>query len=75
MLGGWGAGNHQLVMLWGGWGFDSGCLPWSSLVQLFSVVQVALVVKNVPADAGDTGDAGLIPGVGRSPGEGNDSPL
>ena len=30
------------------------------------------VVKNPPADAGDTG---LIPGSGRSPGEGNGSPL
>ena len=28
-------------------------------------------VKNPPANAGDTGDAGLIPGMGRSPGEGN----
>ena len=28
-------------------------------------------VKNPPANAGDTGDLGLIPGPGRSPGEGN----
>ena len=33
--------------------------------------QVVLVVKNPPADAGDTRDAGSIPGLGRSPGEGN----
>ena len=33
--------------------------------------QVELVVKNVPADAGD---AGSIPGLGRSP-EGDDNPL
>ena len=31
-----------------------------------------LVVKNVPANAGD---AGSIPRLGRSPGEGNDNPL
>ena len=31
-------------------------------------------VKNVPANAGDAGNA-LIPGWGRSPGEGNDNPL
>ena len=37
--------------------------------------QVVLVVKNLPADAGDTGDAGLIPGSERSPGAGNDYPL
>ena len=30
------------------------------------------VVKNPPAN---TGDAGLIPGLGRSPGEGNGNPL
>ena len=32
------------------------------------------VVKNLPANAGDTGDAGLILGLGRSPGEGNGNP-
>ena len=37
--------------------------------------QVVLVVKNLPANAGDTGDAGLIPGSERSPGAGNDNPL
>ena len=31
--------------------------------------------KNPPANAGDTGDMGLIPGLGRSPGGGNDNPL
>ena len=30
--------------------------------------QVALFVKNSPANAGDTGDMGLIPELGRSPG-------
>ena len=34
--------------------------------------QVARVVKNAPANAGDTS---LIPGSGRSPGVGNDTPL
>ena len=29
------------------------------------------VIKNPPANAGDTGDAGSIPGWGRSPGVGN----
>ena len=33
------------------------------------------VVKNPPANAGDAGDAGSIPGSGRSPGEGNGNPL
>ena len=30
------------------------------------------VVKNLPADAGDSGS---VPGLGRSPGEGNGNPL
>ena len=33
------------------------------------------VVKNMPANAGDTRDAGSIPGLGRSPGGGNGNPL
>ena len=33
------------------------------------------MVKNPPANAGDTGDAGSIPGLGRSLGEGNGNPL
>ena len=33
------------------------------------------MVKNLPADSGDTGDSGLIPGSGRSPGGGNGNPL
>ena len=37
--------------------------------------QVELVVKNLPADAADIRDAGSIPGLGRSPGGGNSSPL
>ena len=31
------------------------------------------MVKNLPADAEDLRDAGLIPGLGRSPGGGNDN--
>ena len=33
------------------------------------------VVKNLPANAGDARDVGLIPGSRRSPGEGNGNPL
>ena len=36
---------------------------------------MVLVVKNLPANAGDIRDAGLIPGSGRSPGGGHGSPL
>ena len=36
--------------------------------------QVALVIKNPPANAGDIRDVGSIPGSGRSPGGGHDNP-
>ena len=38
-------------------------------------LQVVLVVKNTPANAGDLRDLGSIPGLGRFPGEGNSNPL
>ena len=37
--------------------------------------QVALVIKNLPANAGDLRDAGSTPGSERSLGEGHDNPL
>ena len=37
--------------------------------------KVLLVVKNLLANAGDIRDTGLIPGLGRFPGEGNSNPL
>ena len=33
------------------------------------------MLKNLPADAGDTGDVGSIPGLGRFLGEGNGTSL
>ena len=33
---------------------------------MYGASQVALVVKNLPANAGDRRDVGLIPGLGRS---------
>ena len=36
---------------------------------------MAEVVKNPPANSGDTRDVGSIPGLGRSPGVGNGNPL
>ena len=37
--------------------------------------QVVVVVKNLPANAGDIGDAASIPGSGRCPGGGHGNPL
>ena len=36
---------------------------------------MALEVKNPPANVGDTGDVGLIPGLGTSPGGRHGNPL
>ena len=45
------------------------------MIFAFWASQVALVVKNLPANAGDTGDVGSTSGSGRSPGERNGNPL
>ena len=37
--------------------------------------KVVLVIENLPASAGDIGDAASVPGSGRSPGEGHGNPL
>ena len=57
--------------------FHSLCMFSSKLIKLkiMRVSQVALVVKNMPANAGDIRDVGLIPGSGRSHGVGNGNPL
>ena len=47
----------------------------TELCPLTGASQVALVVKKPPANAGDVRDESLIPGLGRSPGEGNGNPL
>ena len=38
------------------------------MIGLTGASQVAVVVKNLPPDAGDIRDAGSIPGLGRYPG-------
>ena len=55
-----------------------------SLLNIFSYTYLpcclvgfpgSTVVKKPPASVGDARDLGLIPGLGRSPGEGNDNSL
>ena len=46
-----------------------------SYILSLGASQVALVIKNLPANAGDIRDVDLIPGLGRSPGIGNGNPL
>ena len=45
------------------------------LTRVFWASQVALVVKNPAADAGNVVDVSSIPGSGRSPGGGRGNPL
>ena len=47
---------------------------YSHVIYLWAS-QVALVIKNLPANAGDRRDTGSIPGLGRSAGGGSSSPL
>ena len=61
------------------------CSPWGrkesdtterlNRTELKGASQVVLMVKNMPAIAGDIRDAGLIPGLGRSPGGGHGNPI
>ena len=48
-------------------------LLWVPLRRI--TFQVALWVKNLPANAGDVRDVDLISGLGRPPGGGQDNPL
>ena len=56
---------------------------WNTKAELFLIVLLNLhmgfpggsVIKNLSPYAGDATDAGSIPGLGRSPGEGNDNSL
>ena len=66
--------THSSILAWR--------IPWTEEAgRLLSVCHniwaspVALVVKNLPDNIGDTRDGGWIPGLGRSPGEGNGNPL
>ena len=54
------------------------CITWRRRelwLRVELVIINALAIKNPPANAGDLRDEGLIPGFGRSPGEGNGNPL
>ena len=44
-------------------------------IVLYCISQMELVVKNMPANAGDVRDGGLTPELGRSPGGGHGNPL
>ena len=54
------------------WSFERGTIY---IYLTHGAPQVARVIKNLPAHAGDVRDMGLIPGLGRSPGVGSGNPL
>ena len=74
-----------LFLAWGILGPWPGIKPMSPAVEVqssnywitreFPVLQVVLVVKSSPANAGDIRDTGSILGPGRSPGEGHGNSL
>ena len=53
------------------------CCHWPLIVilNIATPSQVELVVKTLPASVGDVRDTGLIPESGRSPGEGQGTPV
>ena len=64
---GWGGGGHGLA------GWETQDLV--SGILYFWTSQVVLMVKNLPANAGDERDVHSTTGSGRSPGEGRGNPL
>ena len=48
---------------------------WETLPYPMGASQVAIVVRNPPANAGDAGDSGSIPGLVRSPGGEHGNPF
>ena len=75
---------HSSTLAWKvPWTEEPGGLPsmgslrvghdWSDLAAAAETSQVALVVKNLTANAGDIRDMGSIPESGRSPGGGHDN--
>ena len=64
---------HEVYSPWNSPGQNTGVGSLSLLQQIFRT-QVAQLAKNSPAMR-ETGDLGLFPGLGRSPGEGKGYPL
>ena len=55
--------------------FSDHLSEFGTVTPISQASQVALVVKNLPANAEDIRDAGLIPGSGRSSGGGYGNPI
>ena len=57
------------------WKVEKTIAKWRKILATYIIFQEALVIENLPANAGDVRDMGLIPGSGISPGRGNGNPL
>ena len=72
---------HSSVLAWGTPGRRSlvGCRLWgrieSDTTEVTQQQQVTLIVKNLPANAGDIRDTWVYPWVGKIPGGGHGNPL
>ena len=64
----WQATAHRITKSWT-------CLKRLSMLAFIYLISGDSVVTNPPANAGDTGDVGSIPGLRRSPRERADNPL
>ena len=62
--------THSTILVW-----RIPCRKESDMTEKVSLAQVALVVKNLSANAGDAREKGSIPGSGRSSGVGNGNPF
>jgi len=62
-------------MILEGWRGEAVTYRFGHLLQIPVDSKVALVVRDLPANAGDIRDLHSNPGRGRSPGEGNGNPL
>ena len=75
----WGVSNHRKhFLLWTKLLLFSKKLHIPNIIFPISWVDLAsqvVVVKNLPANAGNVRDVGLIPVLGRSPGGGHGNPL
>ena len=65
----------QLPVFWPGEFHGVYSLEGCKELDITEQLSGGLVVKSPSANAGDSGDTGLVPGSGRSPGEGNVNPL
>ena len=85
LTGGHRAAQEPQAWPWGAWSVARrGWMAWKVSRRRYDFpgygewchpTQVAPMVKNLPANAGDVRDRGPIPGLGRSPGGGHGDPL